>query len=122
MDEFLEKFNDTSEQELFGEDMRTFQLHASLPYLCPIFFFIPVVFNKESSFCRFHSNQMIAWLICCVIISIVVGILDFIPILGALVGFLCKLAMLIISCVLCYASYKGFAVRIPIIGEKISFF
>lgn len=122
MDEFLEKFNDVTEQELFGEDMRTYQLQGALPYLCPIFFFIPVVSNKESSFCRFHANQQIAWLICMAVLSIAIGIIGFIPILGPLVGFLVKLAMLVISLVLCYASYKGFAIRIPFIGDKVSFF
>ena len=39
MDEFLEKFNDPGEQDLFAGDQNTYQLQGSLPYLCPIFFF-----------------------------------------------------------------------------------
>lgn len=122
MDEFLEKFNDPGEQDLFAGDQNTYQLQGSLPYLCPIFFFIPIIVNKDSSYCRFHANQQLAWLICMIIIGIALAIIGIIPILGALVGLLGRLAMIIVSIVLCYGAYKGYAVKIPILGDIIRFF
>lgn len=122
MDEFLERFNDPSEQELFGSDQNTYQLHGALPYLCPIFFFIPIITNKESNYCRFHGNQQLAWLICMVVLLIALEIIDLIPFLGALVCFLGRLAIIVVSIILCYAAYKGYAIKIPIVGDMVRFF
>lgn len=125
MDKFIELFNDQNAQNSFSSDdvkKTSNVLVASLPYFLPILFFLPILINKQSSYCKFHANQQLIWLICSVVIGIICGVLGLIPVLGTIVGVLVGLAWLAVSFLLFYAAFKGMAVRIPFVGNMISIF
>ena len=122
MNDLFEKFNDDDEQRLFGEDMRKYELYVIVPYIIPILFFLPVAIDKESEFCRFHANQSLCWLIVSSLLSAIGTILGMIcPIMGAFGG---AVALFVILCgaFLAVGAWKGYAIRIPVIGNMINLF
>lgn len=52
-------------------------------------FFIPLIFAKESKFARFHANQGLLILI----VSILCGLLNLVPIVGMLLSIIAGIAM-----------------------------
>lgn len=125
MNNLFQKFNDIDAQKEFSsqdlnKDLKL--LFSSIPYIAPIVFFLPILINKESAFCRFHANQQLAWLIFCVVLGVVCSILRIIPFLGALVNGILGLVTLVIGILLFIAALKGYAVRLPFIGNLISVF
>lgn len=125
MEKFIELFNDKNAQNSFDpNDVKTTSnaLVASLPYFLPILFFLPILINKQSAYCKFHANQQLTWLIVSVIIGVICGILGLIPVLGAIIGAVIGLAWLAVSFLLFYSAFKGNAVRIPFVGNMISIF
>ena len=125
MENLFTQFNDIEAQKEFSsqdlnKDLKL--LFSSIPYITPIVFFLPILINKESAFCRFHANQQLAWLIFCVVLGVVCSILRIIPFIGALVNGILGLVTLVIGILLFIAALKGYAVRLPFIGNLISVF
>lgn len=123
MASFMDNFNDAAEEASFdSSDVQQYKIQAVLPYLIPILFFLPIVSNKESNFCRFHANQQLIWLVTCVIINIVLRIINFIPVLGMLVYVLASLAVLVFAILLMVSASQGKAVKIPFVGDLFRVF
>lgn len=123
MASFMDNFNDSKEECQFdASDVQQYKVQAVLPYLFPILFFLPIISNKESNFCRFHANQQLIWLITCVVLNIVLRIISFIPVLGTLVYVLASLAVLAFAIMLMVSASQGKAVKIPFVGDLIKIF
>lgn len=119
----LDAFNDNQAQSTFSAaDIQQHKVAVMIPYLVPFLFFLPVLGDKNSTFCRFHANQQLSWFIFCVIVSLVMGILGFIPFLGTLVRVIGGIAMLLIGILLMLSAGEGKAVRIPVIGTLFEIF
>lgn len=116
-------FNDNSAESTFdSSDIQNNKIICMIGYLIPILFFLPIVVNSQSNYCRFHSNQQLAWLIVCVVLGVLEAILGIIPILGWIINMLLGIAILAVAILLMVAAYNGKAVRIPFIGEFINVF
>lgn len=123
MDNLLETFNDKASQDSFeASDVQSYKIHAIVPYLLPILFFVPLLGNKNSAFCRFHANQQLAWLITAAILGVVLGIIGFIPILGKIIGVLGGIILIAIGVCLAIGAHKGMAVKVPFVGELLKLF
>lgn len=123
MANFMDNFNDNSEQSGFdAADVQKFKVQAVLPYLIPILFFLPIIGDKNSKFCKFHANQQLSWLIVAVVIGVLMKVLSLIPVLGAICCSLLSLATLVITVMLMISAAQGKAIRIPFIGSLISVF
>ncbi len=120
---FLDAFNDEKVQSTFDAgDVQTFKVQAVLPYLIPILFFLPILGNKNSSFCKFHANQQLAWLITTVLLGLIGKIIGFIPFLGALVNAVLWIAVVLVAVLLMISANNGKAIRIPVIGSLFEIF
>lgn len=118
MKEILENFNDQSAQSTFSnEDVQKNKLLTAVCYLFPILFFLPLLVDQNSSYCRFHANQSLIWLVFDAILGIMIGILHLIPILGAIISALIGLAVLAVAVCLMIGAYSGMAVRLPFLGH-----
>ena len=123
LDSIIENFNDRDTQNSFDyKDMKDNMAVAVIPYFFSFLFFLPIVCNKNSTFCRFHANQQLTLLIAEVILYVVMGIIGIIPILGWLVDAVAGLAIFLFKCCLAYGAYKGKAIRIPFIGNFLNVF
>ena len=63
VDGILENFNDSEVQSEISGDAEKYKLVGALPYLLPFFFFVPIVVDSNSSYCKFHANQQLSWCI-----------------------------------------------------------
>lgn len=123
MANFMDNFNDSVEENSFdASDVQQYKVQAVLPYLIPILFFLPIISNKDSSFCKFHSNQQLIWLITCVVIEIVMWIISFIPVLGMIINWLVSIAILAFAILLMISASQGKAVKIPFVGDLFKVF
>ena len=122
MDEWFDKFNDDSEQLRFGADMRKYSIYAVLVYIIPILFFLPYTMDKESSYCKFHSNQAFCWFIIMGIMEIVCGVMSTISPMASLLSILLNVITLAVTAFLAAGAYKGYALVIPLLGSKIKIF
>ena len=121
--DFLESFNDKDAQSSFDSgDVMKYQLQAVIPYLFPVLFFLPVISDKNSAFCRFHANQQLIWLIVWVIFGIAATIIGFIPFIGGIIKFVVWLALLAASVLLAIGAWQGKALKIPFVGDLLSVF
>lgn len=122
--EFLDSLNDKEAQSSFNPaDVEKYKVMAILPYIITILFFLPFVMDKNSTYCKFHSNQQLAWFIVTVVLEIVAGILGtLIPILGAIAAGLINLAVLAVSVLLAVCAYQNKAIRLPVIGSMFEIF
>ena len=122
MNNLFDKFNDDEEQMLFGEDMRKYELYVIVPYIIPILFFLPFAIDKESEFCKFHANQSLCWLIVSAILSAISGVFG---VIGGPMGLLATVIpvfTLLCEVFLVVGAYKGYAIRIPVLGNLINVF
>lgn len=123
IDKILENFNDEKTACTFNsEEVQKNIVPAVLPYLMPFLFFLPLVTDKNSSFCRFHANQQLTWLIIDVILEIVKKIIGVIPVIGWLVNLVISIATLSVAIGLMYGASRGKALRLPFVGELIKIF
>ncbi|MDE6781328.1 MAG: DUF4870 domain-containing protein [Ruminococcus sp.] len=123
IDKILENFNDEKTACTFNSgEVQKNVVPAVLPYLMPFLFFLPLVVDKNSAFCRFHANQQLIWLIVNVIIQVIKGIIGIIPIIGWIAGLLLDVAQLAVAVGLMYGASKGKALRLPFVGELIKIF
>lgn len=123
MKEILENFNDQSAQSSFDQaDVQKNNILVAVCYVLPILFFVPIILNGSSTYCRFHANQQLTLLIFGVVLGVVMAVIGLIPVLGAIIGFAIGLCMLALVIGLFYGAVKGMAVRIPFIGNLLSIF
>ncbi len=123
MKEILSNFNDQSAQNSFDQaDVQKNKFLIAVCYVFSFLFFIPLLIDKSSSYCRFHANQQLTLLICEIIIGLVLAVVGLIPVLGAIIGVLVGICMLALIIALAYGGYNGMAVRIPFIGNMINIF
>lgn len=119
MDSLFDRFNDAEEQMKFGEDMRRYEIYAVIAYIVPILFFLPIAVDKESDFCKFHANQSLCWLIVSAVLSGIGGVLGMIGGPLGLIGTMIPLFILLCEVFLAVGAYKGYAIRIPVLGDII---
>lgn len=123
MNDLLENFNDiNTEQTFVPAEVEKNKPLAIIAYILPILFFLPILGDQNSTYCKFHANQGLTWLITLVVLSVVRIILAFIPVLGILCNILIWLALLAILIVFIIGSVKGKAYRLPFIGSLINVF
>ena len=122
LDNIFETFNDPAAEESFGPDSQTYKVHAIVAYLIPILFFVPFVTNKYSDYCKFHSNQCLAWMIGVIALNIIKSILAHIPVLGTILNLVITLAMLAVWIILIAGVVKEKALKIPFLGDLIQAF
>lgn len=123
MKEILENFNDQNVQSTFSrEEVQKNNVLVAVCYFIPLLFFVPVLVDGNSPYCRFHANQQLTWFIFDIIVGIAMRILSIIPVLGAIVNVLVSLGILAFTICLMYGAIKGMAVKIPFIGGMINIF
>lgn len=122
MDKIFDKFNDDEVQMLFGEDMRKYELYVIVPYIIPILFFLPIAIDKGSEFCKFHANQSLCWFIVSSVLSAIGGILGMIGGPFGLIGTVIPLFIFLCEAFLAVGAWKGYAIRIPVLGNLINVF
>ena len=114
-------FNNTTDttSEYAPKDIRDNNVMAMLAYL-GVLVLIPVFVAKDSKFARFHANQGLVLWLTSVILSLALGILSLIPVVGCTaipvllavpVGTLVLMIMGIIN------AAQGKAKELPIIGK-----
>ena len=124
VEKILENFNDLDTERSFDEaDVKKSEVLAIIAYLIPILFFLPVVNNKNSAYCRFHSNQALAWFITLMVLGFVFKIVGIIPIIGTLLSCVVyPIVVLAIDAAFIIGSHKGKAYKLPFIGDLIKAF
>lgn len=123
MDNFLEQFNDiNTEQTFVPQEVEKNKPLAIIAYIIPILFFLPICGDKNSTYCKFHSNQCLTWLITLIVMSVVRVILAFIPVLGVILNLVIWLALLAVLIVFIIGAVKGKAYRIPVVGNLLNVF
>ena len=73
MDNFLEQFNDINTEQTFVQnEVEKHKALAILAYIFPFLCWLPTVAgDKNSTYCKFHANQSLTWLITMVVVNIV---------------------------------------------------
>ncbi len=123
MNNFLGTFNDSSAQSTFSqEDISKNGVVGAIGYIIPILFFLPILMNKNSSYCKFHANQQLTWLIFGVVFGVVSAVLNLIPVVGAVITIILGIFFLAVAICLAYGAFKGMALRLPFIGDLINIF
>ena len=123
IDNILENFNDKETECRFNSnDIQKNSVAGFLPYLVPILFFLPVIADKNSVFCKFHANQQLTWFIISLILDIIIKIIGIIPFFGGIARVLIGIAEALISIALAYGAYKGKAFKLPFVGDLINIF
>ena len=92
------------------EEVEKNKIFAMLAYLL---FFLPLIACPSSSFGRYHANQGLIVLICCVILSIV----QIIPFVGQIVflgGGICMIVLILMGI---GNAAQGKMVPLPVIGQ-----
>ncbi|MBR5514161.1 MAG: DUF4870 domain-containing protein [Ruminococcus sp.] len=125
MENLFTQFNDIEAQKEFSsQDLNKDGkfIFSTIGYIIPILFFLPIVLKKDSSFAKFHANQQLIWLVFNIILGVISRLLAFIPLIGGFITSILGLVVLVVSILLFIAALKGYAVRIPFIGNIISIF
>ena len=124
IEKVLENFNDLDTERSFDEfDIKRSEVLAIIAYMIPILFFLPAVSNKDSLYCKFHSNQALTWFITLIVLGFAFKIVGLIPIIGFILSnILYPVAVLAIDAAFIIGSHKGKAYRIPFIGSLINAF
>ena len=127
MEEFeriIENFNDLDTERTFNdEDRAKYEVFAIIAYLVPVLFFLPYVNDNNSTYCKFHSNQSLTWLVVLIVMGCAFKLVSFIPIIGPLLAYLVyPVAVLAVDAALCIGSHKGKAYKLPFIGDLIKAF
>ena len=123
MKEILENFNDQDAQSGFNQaDVQKNNVIVAVCYVLPILFFVPILVDKNSSYCRFHANQQLTLCIFAIILSLVLAVVGLIPVLGAIIGVFVRICLVALYFALAYGAVKGMAVRIPFIGNILNVF
>ncbi|MCM1313841.1 MAG: hypothetical protein NC205_02515 [Prevotella sp.] len=123
IDNILENFNDKETECRFNSnDIQKNSVAAVLPYLIPVLFFLPVIADKNSVFCKFHANQQLTWFIVSIVLDIIIKIIGIIPFFGGIARILIGIVQVLVSIALAYGAYKGKALKLPFIGDLLNIF
>ncbi|MDE6665745.1 MAG: DUF4870 domain-containing protein [Ruminococcus sp.] len=123
IDKIIEPFNDEKTACMFDyNEVQQNKIAAVVPYLIPFLFFLPLIMDKNSAFCKFHANQQLTWFLVILVIGIVKSIIGIIPLIGWLVRCVIEIAELLVALCLMYGASKGKALRLPFVGELIKIF
>ena len=123
IEKILDNFNDEKTASTFRpEDVQKYSVQAIIGYLTPILFFLPIVLDRNSLFCKFHANQQFTWFLITVALVLVKNIIGIIPVISGIVGIVLNIAQLAVAIALMYGASKGKALRLPFVGEMINIF
>lgn len=127
MDEFkkiIENFNDLDTERTFNdEDRQKNEVLAIIAYLVPILFFLPWINDKNSVYCRFHSNQSLTWLVVLVVLGVVFKIVAIIPIIGAILAYIIyPVFVLAVDLAFILGCHNCKAYKLPFVGDLIKAF
>lgn len=123
IEKILDNFNDEKTASTFSpEDVQKYSVQAIIGYLTPILFFLPIVLDRNSLFCKFHANQQFTWFLITVALVLVKNIIGIIPVISGIVGIVLNIAQLAVAIALMYGASKGKALRLPFVGEMINIF
>ena len=114
VNETLNKLNDTKD---FTEENN--KVMGILAYL-GILVLIPIFAAKDSKFARFHANQGLVLAIAGIALSIIGGVLSWIPIVNIIAGIVCGLAGLVLFILMILGIVNvvnGRAKELPIVGK-----
>ena len=124
MADLNQKFNEfnntedtTSQFDL--NDIEQNKLMGILAYLSWLVL-IPIFAAKESKFARYHANQGIVLAIAEIVVSIIIGILSDLPLIGwlfSIVGSLFGIVCLVFSVIGILNAANGKAKELPIVGK-----
>lgn len=123
MSDLNDKFNEfTNTADHTGEidaaDIQANKVMAVLAYL-GILILIPIFGAKDSKFARFHANQSLVLWVAVIVISLVLSILEKIPLIGtiaSIVSTLVSLAELVFVVLGIVNACNGKAKELPVIG------
>ena len=120
----IENFNDLDTERTFNDEERAkYEVLAIIAYLVPVLFFLPYVSDNNSTYCKFHSNQSLTWLVVLAVLGIAFRIVAFIPIIGPLLSYVVyPVAVLAVDAAFIIGSHKGKAYKLPFIGDLIKAF
>lgn len=102
--------NDLTE-EFSKSDVKGCCVTAALGYLC---FLIPLLFDEDKQFARFHCNQS---LINFLMATVVTVLLSFVPVAGPFLVILQQMICLVVVVRGIILSCRGRAMRIPLVGK-----
>lgn len=123
MDGILESFNDKSAESTFtSADVESNKIIVAICCIVSILFFLPLLMDKNSAYCKFYANQILTLFACSLVVGAVCLIIGFIPVVGGIVKAICGLAVLAVSIVMAIGAWKGKAIRLPYVGNLISIF
>jgi len=94
-------------------------LLAYITFIPAIIFLVMEPYNKNK-FIRFHSFQCLFFTVACIVFSIAIRILLFIPVLGWAIGLLSlliDLGLFILWIILLLKAYQGQMFKLPVIGD-----
>ncbi len=124
----LESFSEGEGTPGDPDDVEKNKMLATIAYLPPLLFLVPLLTAKESPFARYHANQAIVLTIALIPLSIVVSIaqliIGMIPVLGFLIDVVLSLGILGIYGFFAYlgimSAQKGVTKPLPFIGDKLT--
>ena len=124
LDNILEQFNDLDTERTFSDtDVSKNSVLAIFGYLIPILFFLPYANDKNSAYCKFHSNQSFIWFLTLIVLSIVCGIVGIIPVIGFIVArIIYPITVLAVDLAFIIGCVKGKAYRLPFVGSLFNVF
>ncbi|MCL1832667.1 MAG: hypothetical protein FWG45_07165 [Oscillospiraceae bacterium] len=120
----MENFTETPETEFDKADIDANKTYAILAYL-GILFLVPLLAAPESPFAKFHANQGAVLFIASIILgvggAIASAILNFIPIIGGLFGWLVTTVVFVGAVLFIILgtinAANGQAKELPVIGK-----
>lgn len=101
------------------QDIEKNKLMAVLAYI-GILVLIPIFAAKDSKFARFHANQGLVLMIVEIAISVIIGILSWIPVVGviiSIIGGLVGLCAFVLAIIGIINAVNGKAKELPLIGK-----
>lgn len=123
MDGILENFNDKSAESTFtSSDVESNKIIVAVCCIVSILFFLPLLMDKNSPYCKFYANQILTLFACELVLGIVCAIIRLIPVIGAIIGTVAGIAALAVAILMAIGAFKGKAIRLPFVGNLISIF
>lgn len=85
-----------------------------------ILFFIPLIGCPDSAFGKFHANQGLTLLIAAFILSIVSGVVSYIPLVGGILCWVIRVIIAAYTILGLVTGLQGKAKELPLIGSLFS--
>ncbi len=104
-----------------AEDIEANKVFAALATI-PILFWLPLVAAKDSAYGKFYANQGLILLIAGLVIGVIGGILNIIPILGWILSTILSFVPFAGFLFLLVSVLQGKARRLPVVGGLVEFF